>query len=370
MKVLHVLSGRERAGIRSYMLTLAHELRKKDGTELCFALLKKGAMAKTLDDDGLRVFIIEKGFTLNLFTVIRLARLIRREGIDIVHTHNVTGNFYGRLAAFLAGSKPVVTTVHADIFEEHLSSFGSRLIGKAVAGFDLKMSALTTIFITISDHLKAIVVKKGISPHKVITVHNAVAIGEACVKEKGEETVIGTVGRLVPLKNHRMFIDAAEVVIKKGFKARFLIVGDGISRQGLEGYVRSKGLSDDIVFTGWCDDMKRLYQGMDIYVACPISEGFGLTVLEAMVFSLPVIATRVGGLPEVVRDDTGIMVRSGDIEGLAEAMVRLLENPVEARLMGKKGRRLLEEEFSSQVFADRVYEVYCSGSNRKTLPGV
>lgn len=373
MKVLHVLSGRELAGIRTYILSVSQELAKKD-IDLCFVFMQEGLLFDDLRKKGFRVYLIKKRFRFDLSIILRLVNLIRKERIDIIHTHNVTSNFYGRLACLLSGRGYVITTIHADIYHEHLSSFKSKLIGVIISRTDLFMTRLSHRLLTISEHLRNKLIENGVKGEKIITILSGSVVNEVerapllrknniltGVEIGPDEKVIGTVGRLVPLKNHRMFIDAARKVLEKVLKVKFLIIGDGILLNDLKSYVKSLNLTEQIIFMGWLNNLEDVYPLMDIYVTCPTSEGFGLTPLEAMRYSIPVIATMVGGLTEIITDgENGILVESNDVSCLADKIIYLLNDPSKSIDIGREGRRLLASKFSISRTADKIYEVYKS----------
>ncbi len=372
MNVLHIFSGREVGGIRSYILSITDELRKKD-VELFFVVMKRGRLYDDLRAKGLQVFVVKKRFRLDLTVVIRLVRIIKEKRVDIIHTHNVTSNFYGRLAHILSG-RPVVTTVHANVFEEHKSSLGSEAIGRLVAKLDLYMARFSNRLITVASHLRDMLIEHGVDAQKVVLVRTGLAVDKADPKLSGDarslmkafgidddECVVGIVGRLVPIKNHRMFIDAAKEVIERGWRVKFLIVGDGMLHDELRDYTHSLGLTEKVVFAGWREDMELIYLIMNIFVISSTSEGFSIAPLEAMKHAVPIIATRVGGLPEIVKDgETGILVESDDAHALAEAIVYLLKNPEKRKEMGLAGRRLLEEFLTADKMAGHIYSIYIS----------
>lgn len=373
MKVLHVLSGREVAGIRTYVLSVSQELVKRE-IELYFVFMREGVLFDDLRKKGFRVYLIKKRFRFDLSIIFRLVNFIRKERIDVIHTHNVTSNFYGRLACLFSRRGYVITTIHADVYHEHLSSFKSKIIGFIISRTDLYMTGLSHRLLPISEHLRNKLMENGVKREKINTILSGSVVSDVerapsirknntlkGIEMGPDEKVVGTVGRLVPLKNHRMFIDAARKVLEKGLKVKFLIIGDGILLDDLKSYVKSLNLSDQIIFTGWLNNLEDVYPLMSIYVTCPTSEGFGLTPLEAMRYSIPVVATRVGGLTEIIKDgENGILIESNDVSGLADEILYLLNNPQKSIEIGLEGRRFLAAEFPISKTAEKIYEVYKS----------
>ena len=140
---------------------------------------------------------------------------------------------------------------------------------------------------------------------------------------------------------------------------KVLIVGDGSIRQDLIAQTQDLGISDNVVFLGHREDTDKLLQAMDIFVLPSLSEGIPMALLEAMAASRPIVASRVGGIPEIIEDGVeGFLVEPMDVNGLAERCRRLIESPDVARKMGEQGRKRVERDFSATAMADRVASVY------------
>jgi glycosyltransferase involved in cell wall biosynthesis len=174
-----------------------------------------------------------------------------------------------------------------------------------------------------------------------------------------EERVIGLVGRLVPFKGHRYLIQAFADVRLRHPSARLLVVGDGPERDKLEQQVGDMGLKGAVHFTGHRCDVPDMLSIMEIFVLPSLGEHFGRVLLEAMALEKPVVGTRAGGVPEVVEDGvTGVLVPPANPEALAEGIIRLLDDPAQARAMGRAGRRRVETHFNLRRHAELVEEVY------------
>jgi glycosyltransferase involved in cell wall biosynthesis len=170
--------------------------------------------------------------------------------------------------------------------------------------------------------------------------------------------VVGLVGRLVPEKGVDVFLRAAALVSAVVPQARFLVVGDGPLRPDLEHRAAVLGLAGAVTFTGYRSDAPRLLAGLDVLAVPSRSDGSPLVVCEAMAAGVPVVASRVGGLPDLVEDGgSGLLVRPGEAEDLARALVSLLLDPEAARRLGARGRRLAAGR-SHERLVDRMTQLY------------
>ena len=303
-----------------------------------------------------------------LIALFKLYRLMRREKPHIVHTHTATAGLLGRLAARLAGVPVILHTFHGHV----LRGYFGPLQSKVLVWIERFLARLSDRIVTVSEGQRRELAGYGIAPLEKITV---VPLGFeleallACESHRGElrrelglayeNKLIGIVARLVPIKNHRLFLQAARVVAEAVPQARFLVVGDGELREELEAYARDLGLDGKAFFTGWRRDLARLYADLDVVALTSINEGTPVSLIEAMAAGVPVVATGVGGVPDVVVDgETGHLVEAGEVKGMAEAIVELLRNPEKAREMGSAGREAVYPRFAVQTLMANVEGLY------------
>ena len=198
----------------------------------------------------------------------------------------------------------------------------------------------------------------GQPPAKVTTLRNAIVppvepsdadrrSARAALGASPDDLLVGTLGRLYePKKGLSIFVDAAAAVLARVPRARFVLVGDGPARADLEARAARAGLGDRLRFAGERRDVARLLPAYDLFVQPSLWEGFGLTLVEAMAVGLPVVATRVGGIPEIVRDGRdGILVPPGDAAALARAIADLLDDPARRSAFAAEGRHRARTEF-------------------------
>jgi len=349
-------------------------------TQLTASGIPYGMMALSVAPEGGR-------FRLPLYlvrfpiAVLRLARQFRRERISIVHTHIFHSILVGRLAAWLARVPCRVSMVPGPL---HLEAPLTRLADRLTAWMDHRVVAGSQATASLYRDLGMTEPRLECIPYggDPVRFDPAVTDGARIRREFGISTtdrVIGLVAHFYPprhdwrtppalrgrgLKGHEDFLDAAAILRKSFPDSRFLIVGDGLRAAGeryrealMERSARS-GLEGSVMFTGRRDDVPDLLAAMDVAVQCSLSENYGGTI-EALLLERPVVATRVGGMPETVRDgETGLLVPPGDPAALADAIGRLLIDPECARAMGRAGRALMLDRYTLDQMVMRISRMY------------
>ncbi|MFH1572455.1 MAG: glycosyltransferase family 4 protein [Acidobacteriota bacterium] len=240
------------------------------------------------------------------------------------------------------------------------SSVRVRLIFRRVS-FPLRQSIFTRrkytwgidCIVAISDSIKKQLQAGGVPPARIRTIYEGLDLSlypdrEANGKPQDpSHIVIGTLASLSPEKGLDYLVEAASMIPRGQAHMRFVVVGEGECRRDLESRVQEKNLADIFQFTGFQGQTLAYLRSFDVFVLPSLSEGLSSAILAAMAASLPVVATDVGGIPELVRDgENGILVPPRDPAALAAALLRLSRNPEEARAMGQRGRRRVEEEFT------------------------
>lgn len=297
-------------------------------------------------------------------TVVRLARLIAREGFEVVMTNSAKAHVYGTLAARAVG-RPAVVRLHDIVSPADFSRLNVFLLGR-VAG------RLARRVLAVSRAVRDQAVSIGVPDGKLLVVHNGIDVGAAAQEAERravraslgigpDEKVAVMIGRLVPWKGPDVFIKAAALVAREVPDTRFLLVGDAIFGDGdyvsgLKDLARSLGLGPRVLFTGFRNDVSDLLAASDVAVHCSVRpEPFGMVLLEAMSCRRPVVAAAAGGVSEVVEDGvTGTLVPPGDEKAFAREIARLLENPSGCGEMGGAGRRRAAAEFSTDVCASKL----------------
>ena len=310
------------------------------------------------------VALLRYGFEV-IGATLRLRKLVRRGKFDMVYTNTINMLPSG-LAARLTGTKSVYH-IHEIVRQPPaVAKILARMVGK-----------LADKLLCVSRAAMAPFEEVGVPERKLAHVPNCIDLqvfderfdGSAVRNEflqNRDDRLIVAVGRLVPKKGFHELVEAAKDVVAEMPQARFLLVGDTKSddsyRQQLLRRIDELGLRDYIIFAGPRTDIPEIMAAADAAVLVAAStatpESFGLVILEALAMGTPVVATALGGIPEVLQDgEHGYLVPPNDPPALAQALLRLLQNPQRARAMGQSGKRWARQNFSGEDYAARVVEV-------------
>jgi len=380
--VLHLAGSAGWAGGEAYLLKLASAL-DRDRFTLAVAVPEPGPLVERLHALGIATYHVPLADRLvNPRALVVLVRLFRSLRPAIVQSHGARSNVYARLAGRLAGVPVVLSTVHNSLFDYEVSP-GRR---RAYVLAERLTSTLADRVIAVSTAVAHdLVLRYGIAASKVVTVRNGIAADAfaparppALVRDElglhRDDRLIGVAARMTEQKGHRVLLDALPSVAARFPRMRCLLIGDGPLRPALETRARALGLTERCRFTGARDDVADLLAALELVVLPSWSEGLSFALLEAMALGRPVVATHVGGNPEVIdHDRTGLLVAPGDATALAGAIQRLLECPEEARAMGARGAARVRAEFPLGGMVRSLEMVYASalqGEVAKPAPSV
>lgn len=299
----------------------------------------------------------------------KLTSVLRRTRPAIVHTHTAKAGTLGRLAAFFCRVPVIVHTYHGHVFHGYFSSWQTQL----VISVERWLARLSDKIIAISQsQQREIAERYRIAPaNKIATVPIGFDLEQYLSLDgsvgglrrelglAGETPLVGIVGRLVPIKNHTLFLQSAAKICQRNSQVHFVIVGGGELEKELRGQAERLQISSRVHFLGWRQDLEEIYASLDVMVLCSINEGTPVVVIEAMAAGKPVVATSVGGLPDLIVDgQSGYLVPPGDAQGLAEGILPLLQDRDKALAFGQRGRESVRQRFTSARLAaemDRLY---------------
>jgi len=300
--------------------------------------------------------------------LLKLYRFMRRERPHIVHTHTAKAGFLGRLAARMAGVPVVVHTFHGHVLHGYYGPAKNELLRR----IEQSLAWLCDRLVTVSDQVKNELVGYDIAKAEKISVvplgfdldpflNSHTEQGEFR-REMGlgdEHKLVGIVGRIFPIKNHALFLESAARIAAQEPAARFVIVGDGVFRPNLENQARELGITDRVLFTGWRRDLPRICADLNVLVVSSDNEGTPVSAIEAMAAGCPVVATRVGGLPDLIDDHkTGCLVPPRDPDALASAVLDLLQSPHTARELGRNAQEFVRQRFTVRRLLDDMDHLY------------
>jgi glycosyltransferase involved in cell wall biosynthesis len=305
----------------------------------------------------------------------RLVKLMIRLRPHVVHTHQSKAGALGRLAARIARAPAIVHTHHGLVFENYFGPLKSRV----VVATERALARMSSKIIAISPAQRYDLVRRfGVAPASKVELIPLGLDLEPFLKTSGRglefrrefgiaesAPVVGIVGRMAPVKNHVLFVRAAALVAARVPEARFVIVGRGETEDLARSEGRRLGIESSVVFAGWRRDLERVYPAFDVGMLTSLSEGTPVSLIETLASGRPVVGTAVGGVADVVRDGVdGLLVGSGDAEGLAAAAVGLLSDPERAREMGAEGRPRVGRDYGlDRLIADveRLYSGLVGG---------
>lgn len=285
----------------------------------------------------------------------------RRLRPDVVCTHMSKAGAVGRVAAWLARVPVRVHTFHGHVFSGHFSPAKTRFFVE----LEKRLARISTRIIVLGERQQREITALGVGrPEQFVQVPLGLDLSAflAAEKHSGElrkelaipqdAPLAAIVARLVPIKNHAVFLRAAKLVCGSLPAARFLIVGDGPERRGLEALTEQLGLKGRVIFLGFRDDLPRIYADCDATVLSSDNEGMPVALIESLAAATPAVATDVGETREVIRDgESGFVVPPSDPEALAAALLELLRSPERAKQMGLAGRRHVYPRFSIERLA-------------------
>ena len=353
-RVLQVVKVAGISGAENHLLLLLPDLRER-GFEVACVVLHEGEpgaeeFAARLGQAGVEVELLRISRYGGPRTVARLTRIARRLRPDILHTHLVHADFNGLPAGRLARVPVLVSTKHG---------FNPFREGRLFAAADRTIARLADVHVAISRGLaRYLGEREGFDPERFEIVHYGIEAGPSPPLLPGEARV-AIVGRLIPIKGHAELLRAVVDVGRDIPGLHLDVVGDGPLEAELRAQVAELGLDDCVSFHGRVSPIGPVFEGADVVAVPSHGEGFGMVALEAMERGRPVIASAVGGLPEVVEDGvTGVLVPPGDVEALGAALRTLLTDEARAAAMGAAGRARSLAEFSQERCTSRIVELY------------
>jgi glycosyltransferase involved in cell wall biosynthesis len=303
----------------------------------------------------------------DLLAVISLAEVIRERRPVLIHAHGSKAALIARVATMFSRRTRTIVTVHSDV----LYGGVSRSMRSIYIASERRLARRTSRIVAVSEALRRQLVDVYRLPQEqVVTIHNGLDLGPflagglrlATRKRYGvpnDAVLIGLAARFAPQKALDVLVEAAAPVLETDPRVWLVIAGDGPLLETVRTRARASTARDRILFPGFETDMPGLLSALDLYVSSSISEGLALGTVEAMAAGLPVVATKVGGTPEIIEDGlTGTLVAAGKPAPLGAAIARLLKDPGERRRMGEAGRARAVAEFGEDTMLGRIAEIY------------
>lgn len=364
LRVLHLDSaGGWRGGQRQVMLLLGEQTgRQADRLEPLLACPTDGVLAGRVREGGLEPLDFAPRNALDGRALRRLLTHLEHLSPHLVHCHDSRSHGLALRAVKRLGSARPRLLVTRRVALRPSRGLLSRL---------KYTSALVDLYVGVSEYVTGVMRGMGVGEERLATVYSALEPGSPVDRGQArrllsgefgigpEELVVGCVGAFTAEKGQHFLVRAAVALLARHPATRFLFLGDGPRLEEARRLAAGAAVPGRILLPGWRRDAEELLPGLDILCSPALSEGIGTTNLEALHHGIPVVASRVGGIPEaVLHEKTGLLVEPGDPEALDEALSRLLDDAGLRRRLGEAGRRLAEERFGVRRMADGYLEHY------------
>lgn len=352
MKIVHVDSHRPWRGGEQQVLYLTRFLHAQ-GYQSVVVCQPQSALQQRCVAAGMPVKTLRMRHEADVLAAWRLGRYLKQQRIDILHMHTPHAHTLGLLACLLAPQVCKVVSRRVDFAP--LRNRFSRW----------KYSRADLHYLAVSHAVRQVLVADGIAPSQVQTVHSGIdlqrcaAVTAAPPLFPSATQVIGTVGHLAGHKGQRYLIAALPHLLRSHPQIGCVIAGSGALQAALAAQAADLGVADHIQFTGFRHDILSLMQQFEVFVFPSVQEGLGTSVLDAMALSKPVVATRAGGIPEVVLDGvTGLLVPPRNPAALAHAIQLLLQHPEQGKRLGAAGRQRVAQYFTAERMATQTLHAY------------
>ncbi|MCI1279549.1 MAG: glycosyltransferase family 4 protein [Nitrospira sp.] len=355
------------AGAEVHLLALMTYLVRLHGFEWAVVLFNEGRLADELRKLPLSLTVIPEKHHGPLALASRLGKVFRQFRPDVVHTHKYKDSILAALVARYVGIPHVVRVVHG-MPEPFKGLRNVKMAGYTIADRFVTGWLVDKVIAVSSDIEQALL--RSYDAARIVCIHNGIDLEavrattqRADMRRKwnidNKAVLIGTVGRLVPVKGHALLLEAFRILSQSFQNVILILVGDGPLREQLETEAKRLGLDQSVIFSGHQEQSYDFINMMDIFVLPSLHEGIPMVLLEAFALKRPVIASRVGGIPEVVsHGESGILVSPSNPDELAAAISALIEDQSKALAFGETGRCQVECEYSAKMMADRTASMY------------
>lgn len=317
-------------------------------------------------EEGLELIPLAPRTELDLGAAWRLSRVLRRLEPDVIHAHDPHGVAMAALALAVGGARRPPALVAARRVDFHLKT----------NSFSRWKYRQVDCFIAASEAIRVMLVADGVPADRTVTVHEGIDVDHVLAAPPvnvhealwlpHHAPLVGNVAALVPHKGHRHLVEAARLVVAQVPDARFVILGEGELRDPLERQIRAERLEKHVLLAGFRADVLGCIKGFDLFAMSSVTEGLGTSILDAMACSRAVVATRAGGIPEIVDDGrTGLLVAPRDDGALAGAILRLLNDEAERRRLGEAGFARVGQRFTVERMVAETAAVYQRVAGRR-----
>jgi len=360
------MASRGLGGAERVLLTLLQNADRQN-LELILGIFKNtqqegDVFCKEAEKTGIPLEVIRCRNPYDISQILDLFRIIRKYHPDIIHTHGYKTNILGFLTSKPLGV-PLITTVHG-LYKNEAKAI-------PILGLSLRLLKYFRAIIAVSDNIRLQLENFKVPSRKIITIRNvppnndeSLPVNQGKFRQEigmpdDDGKLIGFVGRLETIKGCDLLIRAASRLFSSGLSFRLVIIGDGPEREALTRLAENLGLKEHIYFCGFREDMMNIYQSLDLFVLPSRNEGIPMAMLEAMSQGVPVVATRVGGIPEVITDTVqGLLSPPANPEALADLIIASFKNPEETAKRVLEAKKTVTESHNLEDWIKKYQEVY------------
>lgn len=342
MKILHISSAQSWRGGEQQLAYLLEELKALGQEQLVLCALGS-AMEVFCREKGISYIPYRKRFSANPLVGWKIRRICRKHSIDLIHVHDSHAHTFAWIAALLGNKTPIVVSRRVDF-----------PVGRGILSQRKYHHPCVRKILCVSEEIRRVLLRDYRFPERTAVVYSGIDLGKFRFPDTGilrrefnlpeGLPIIANIAAIAPHKDYFTFVDCVEILVRRGAKASFFIIGgDGGEQAAIERYIRAKGLEGRIHFTGHRKDIPQLLPEIGLLLFTSKTEGLGTTVLDAMACGVPVVATAAGGIPEMVKDgETGMLAPVGDAEQLADEVIRVLNDSHLKKRLVEGGRRVVE----------------------------
>lgn len=371
MKILHVVRPAE-GGMKNHVLSLLRHLDKRK-YRMILACPQAEEWRSLLADSDVEVVELSLKGNLSLVSdmqnVLQLKHLIKEQEVDLVHTHGMKAGLVGRIAGCSLKGRfmpYILSTIHNSIYQYRMPVYQKHVISTV----QRCLARQTDGFITVSQALKReIMLWEGVPQDKIRVIYNGIKTDmfhkslspyhKIRLGLNPALPVVGMVARLAPQKGADYFVQAAYLISQVIDSVQFLVAGDGPLKEELQREAVKLGIKDKIIFAGHQADTSEIYPLIDVYAAPSISEGLSTGVIEAMAAKRPIVATAVGGIPELITHrETGLLIPPGNPQALAQGILELLKRPIWSAQLAKSARQKAVHQFTMENMVGQTEDFY------------
>jgi glycosyltransferase involved in cell wall biosynthesis len=366
LRICHIVSGDLWAGAEVMAFQLISGLNSVAGVEPCVIVLNEGKLSEQLKNAGIAVYVADETKLPFRRIVLTAAKVVRQEHPTVIHAHRYKENFLAYLVSKLVKQPAALVTTQHGMPEYFGSNVGILQRLKTQINFRLMASRFDLAVAVSRDIKNSLVSHYGLQESRVKVIRNGIAIPQQSRGVKNDnEFVVGSAGRFVHVKDYVLMVEIAKEVVAKSDSVRFQLAGEGPMSGQISELIEKYRLRDHFYLSGFLDDVNGFLSELDVYLNTSLHEGIPMSVLEAMALGLPVVAPKVGGLPEVIADGVdGYLVDTRDPSEYAEKLLALCRNKTQWSQISHAAREKIAREFSTQRMVNAYLDAYkCTVEN-------